>query len=89
MTAAISYDSESEIVETGDAPEVRFNAPAHTKFVKIVEADGTIRLVPFTLLDDAERAILECDGLYHEIRAGLKQFAAGERVSSDWLLDDE
>ncbi|HOB50588.1 MAG TPA: hypothetical protein PKK01_14935 [Mycobacterium sp.] len=89
MTAVISYESESEIVDTGDRAEVRLAAPAHTKFVKIVDSDGTIRLVPFALLDDAERAILENRGLYDEIRTGLKQFAAGERVSSDWLLDDE
>ncbi|MDX1870965.1 hypothetical protein SBI67_02420 [Mycolicibacterium sp. 120266] len=89
MTAAISYDSESEIVETGDAPEVRIEAPAHTKFVKIVESDGTIRLVPFALLDAAERAILEDAALYTQTRRGLAAFSAGKGVSSDWLFDDE
>lgn len=89
MTAAISYDSESEIVESGDAPEVQIGVPAHTKFVKITESDGTIRLVPFALLDDAERAILDDPELYRQTRRGLAEFAAGKRASSDWLLADE
>lgn len=89
MTAAMSYDSPSEIVETGDRAEVRIEAPAHTKFVKITEADGTIRLIPFSLLDDAERAIMEDQDLYRQTRAGLKAFQEGRGVSSDWLFEND
>ena len=90
MTAMISYESESKIVETDSESQllVAGRGP-HQKYVRIVESDGTIRLVPLDRLHESERAILENEGLYNEIRAGLKQYAAGERVSSDWLLDDE
>ena len=89
MTAAIRYDSESEIVETGDATEVVIGVPAHTKWVKITESDRTIRLVPFDLLDEAERALLSDRELYRQTRQGLADFSAGKGVSSDWLFADD
>ncbi|MDV7194033.1 hypothetical protein [Mycolicibacterium fortuitum] len=89
MTLAISYDSKSEVFETGDESAVSVTLPAHTKYVKITDSDGSVRLVPFDLLDDAERAILENDGLYEAVRTGLKEFAEGKSVSSDWLFDDD
>ena len=90
MTAAISYDSESEIVETDAESRLHLTArEPHQKFVQIHEADGTIRLVPFDVLDDAERAIMENPELYRQTRQGLADFVAGNGVSSDWLFDDE
>jgi len=78
-----------EDVSEQEAQEEGAVVPAHTKYVKITDSDGSVRLVPFNLLDDAERAILENDGLYKAVRAGLKEFAEGKSVSSDWLFDDE
>lgn len=90
MTAAISYDSESEIVEADAESRLYVAAPKpHQKFVQIHESDGTIRLVPLDHLHESERAILENDELYNATRTGLLEFAAGERVSSDWLFEDE
>jgi hypothetical protein len=90
MTTAINYDSDSEVLDSGDSLEVKIDVShRHAKFVKITEHDGTIRLVPFELLDDAERAIMENRQLYADTRAGLADFAAGRRVSSDWLFQDD
>jgi hypothetical protein len=90
MTAAISYESESEIVETDDESRLHFTAgEPHRKYVRIVETDGTIRLVPFDLLDDAERAIFEDSELYRHTRQGLADLVAGRGVSSDWLFADD
>jgi len=91
VTAAIDYESESEIVETDADSRLHLRADGpHEKYVRIVENDGrTIRLVPLELLHESERAILENRQLYDDTRRGLREFAAGERVSTDWLLEDE
>ena len=90
MSAAISYDSESEVVETDAESRIRLpDAQPHQKYVQMHESDGTIRLVPFSMLDDAERAVLENPELYRQTRQGLADFAAGKSVSSDWLFADE
>lgn len=57
--------------------------------MRIIEADDTIRLVPLDHLHESERAILENRQLYEDTRAGLREFAAGRRVSSDWLFDED
>jgi hypothetical protein len=90
MTAAISYDSESDIVETDAESRLHLLADEpHRKYVRIIEADGTIRLVPLDLLHESERAILEDPELYASVRTGLQEFTEGQRVSSDWLFDNE
>jgi hypothetical protein len=90
MTAAISYESDSEIVETDDDSRLHFSAgEPHRKYVRISERNGTIRLVPFDLLDEAERAILDNPELYRQTRQGLADFAAGLGVSSDWLFAND
>lgn len=47
------------------------------------------QLVPFALLDAAERAVLEDPDLYRQTRQGLEDFTAGNGVSSDWLFADD
>lgn len=90
VTTAISYESESDIVETDADSQLhlRANRP-YEKYVRIIDDDGTIRLVPLALLHESERAILENRQLYADTRQGLKEFAADERVSTDWLFEDE
>ncbi|MCV7316324.1 hypothetical protein H7J77_12335 [Mycolicibacillus parakoreensis] len=85
---AISYESESQIVETDSESRLTMDAP-HRKYVRIIEADGTIRLVPLDRLHESERAILENRQLYADTHKGLKEFAEGKRVSTDWLFDGE
>ena len=90
MTAAINYESESDIVETDAESRLHLLAgQPFRKYVRIVEDDGTIRLVPFDLLDEAERAILENPELHRQTRQGLTDLAAGQGVSSDWLFADD
>ncbi|MEW5813686.1 MAG: hypothetical protein AB1925_30045 [Actinomycetota bacterium] len=90
MTLAISYEAPSDIVEADARSELHLRAAGpHQKFVRIEEADGEIRLVPLDRLHESERAILESKQLYKDTRVGLREFAAGERASSDWLLDEE
>lgn len=89
MTVAINYESESEIVETDADSQLHLRGDKpHEKYVRIVEGDRTIRLVPLDLLHESERAILENRQLYEDTRRGLEEFAAGQRVSSDWLFED-
>lgn len=89
MTSAISYESESEIVESDENSLLQFVASArHRKYVKIVDSDETVRFVPLDKLHESERAILENPGLHHEIRQGLTEYAEGQSVSSDWLFDE-
>jgi hypothetical protein len=40
-------------------------------------------------LSAAERAIIENPDLQANLIAALRQYEAGERVSSDWLFDEE
>lgn len=89
MTAAISYESVSSIVETDAHAELRVSGKPNAKYVQVTESDGTIRLIPLSLLHDSERAILENPGLYNQLRRGLTEFAEGQSVSSDWLFADE
>ena len=90
MTTAIDYASESEILETGDSTVLAVDSRrTHEKFVKITEADGSIRLVPFSLLSEAEQAILLDPDLYAQTRRGLDEFVKGDSISSDWLFEDE
>jgi hypothetical protein len=90
MTMTISYDADSEIVETDDDSRLQINpGQPHRKYVRIIEEDGTIRLVPYELLDGAERAIMEDRELHRQTRQGLSDFAAGEGVSSDWLFAND
>ncbi|MCV7049762.1 hypothetical protein H7H82_03935 [Mycobacterium heidelbergense] len=90
MAAVISYESESEIVESDSDSRLHLTArEPHQKYVRIVEENGTIRLVPLDQLHESERAILLNPQLYADTRAGLQEFSRGERVSSDWLLSDE
>ena len=90
MTLAINYEAPSDIVEADADSNLHLDAgQPHRKYVRIVVDDGEIRLVPLDRLHESERAILEDDQLYKATRAGLKEFAAGERRSSDWLFDEE
>jgi hypothetical protein len=90
MTVAINYESESDIVETDADSQLHLRADRpHEKYVRIAEVDGSIRLVPLDLLHESERAILESRQLYQDTRRGLEEFAAGQRVSTDWLSEDE
>lgn len=90
MTAAISYESESDIVETDADSNLHLRAGSpYQKYVRIIEDDETIRLVPLALLHESERAILENQQLYDDTRQGLNEFAAGESVSTDWLFEGE
>ena len=90
MTTAISYESQSEIVEADADSQLHLSAGGpHRKYVQIIEENGTIRLVPLDNLHESERAILEDTQLYRDTRAGLLEYSNGERVSSDWLFDDE
>lgn len=90
MTTAISYESESKIIEADGASQLLVGADQpHRRFVKIIEADGVIRLVPLDLLHESERAILENEELYSQTRQGLEDFKAGKSVSSDWLFADD
>ncbi|MFT3714454.1 MAG: hypothetical protein QM774_00495 [Gordonia sp. (in: high G+C Gram-positive bacteria)] len=88
MSAAIEYESESTVVTTDAESRLQLDEP-DTDYVKIVETDGTIRLIPVALLHESERAILEDEDLYAQTKLGLGAFEAGERVSSDWLFDKE
>ncbi|MBR7191909.1 hypothetical protein [Gordonia sp. SCSIO 19800] len=90
MTAAISYESDSSIIESDDDARLHVDADGgpRRKYVRIHEADGTIRLVPLDHLHESERAILENPSLYQSVRMGLKEAASGQRVSSDWLFED-
>lgn len=88
-TVSIGYECEPEIVETDADSRVQLHPETpHRKYVRIYEADGTVRLVPLDRLHESERPVLEDRELYDATRAGLMEFAAGERVSSDWLLND-
>lgn len=90
MTTAISYESESEIVETDANSQLHLRAERpYEKYVRIVEHDGTIRLVPLARLHESERAVLENRQLYGDTRRGLQEFAEGKRVSTDWLFDND
>lgn len=90
MTAAISYESASEIVEADEHSNLHMSAgQPHTRFVRIEEPDGTIRLIPLSLLHESEQAILENEDLYNSTRAGLAEYAEGRRVSSDLLFADD
>ena len=90
MTLAISYESHSSIIEADEHSELRMTAHhPHSRFVRIEEPDGTIRLVPFELLDEAERAIMENHDLYVQTRRGLDQLVEGKYESSDWLFTEE
>lgn len=88
MTTAIGYEEASTIVETDDSSRLQLSTPA-VRYVKVEEADGTIRLIPLSALHESERAILENTELYRETRQGLEDFVNGRGVSSDWLFDDE
>ena len=88
MTAAISYEEESAIVTTDSDSRLQLASP-ETQYVKVVEADGTIRLIPLGSLHESERAILEDRDLHDQTRKGLDDFVAGRGASSDWLFEDE
>ncbi|MGB3352693.1 MAG: hypothetical protein WBB00_07955 [Mycobacterium sp.] len=88
MTAML--DAEHVFVESDDAAQVRFEAPhPHIRFVKIVDKNGVIHLIPWDHLDDAEKAIMTNKELYKDTIEGLRAFERGEGVSSDWLFDDD
>jgi hypothetical protein len=57
--------------------------------VKVVDADGSIHLLPWESLDDAEKAMLRDARLRGETLDALKEFQRGEGVSSDWVFDSE
>lgn len=87
---AIDYDAESSIVTADDDANVQVagRSPGE-RYVEVHDPDGTIRLIPFTNLDPAERELLTNRALYEQTRAGLTSFQAGQSVSSDWLFDGE
>ncbi|SPM38561.1 hypothetical protein MNAB215_738 [Mycobacterium numidiamassiliense] len=58
-------------------------------FVKVVDADGSIHLLPWETLDDAEKAMLRDARLREETLEALDAFQSGEGVSSDWLFDSD
>ncbi|UEA22796.1 hypothetical protein LK464_15030 [Mycobacteroides abscessus subsp. abscessus] len=90
MTTAIRYESESSIVSADGHAELRLHTAApNAKYVKVIEPEGTIRLVPLALLHESERALLEDPELYRQTRQALAEYAAGERVSSDFLFADD
>ncbi|RIS84050.1 hypothetical protein [Mycobacteroides abscessus] len=89
MTTAIRYESESSIVSADGHAELRLHTSPNAKYVKVIEPEGTIRLVPLALLHESERALLEDAELYRQTRQALAEYAAGERVSSDFLFADD
>jgi hypothetical protein len=58
-------------------------------YIKVVDADGSIHLLPWESLDDAEKAMLSDPRLREETLEALSAFQRGEGVSSDWLFDSE
>ncbi|MEJ9078598.1 hypothetical protein WKY82_09275 [Gordonia malaquae] len=88
MTTAIRYEENSTIVRTDDASRLTLSEP-NFQYVKVEDADGTIRLIPWSALHESERAILEDPDLYDQTHRGLENFMHGRGVSSDWLFDDD
>lgn len=90
VTTVIDYESESDIVETDANSQLHLRAErSYEKYARIIEHDGTIRLVPLARLHESERAVLENRQLYEDTRRGLEEFAAGKCVSTDWLFDED
>jgi hypothetical protein len=93
MSVALDLEKNSEPpmrLEADKDAEVHVAASRPgAQFVKVVDADGSIHLIPWEVLDDAEKAILSHPKLRHDTIEGLKAFQRGEGVSSDWLFDTE
>ncbi|MGO8962142.1 hypothetical protein [Mycobacterium sp.] len=92
MTVVVDRDGHGEPTRIAADEDAQFRVPAPgpgAVFVKVVDADGSIHLLPWDALDDAEKAILSDPQLRRDTLDGLDAFARGEGVSSDWLFDSD
>ncbi len=93
MTVALDQGDYGEPpirLEADQSAEFHVRAPhAGAVFVKVVDADGSIHLLPWESLDDAEKAMLRDARLRGETLEALNAFQRGEGVSSDWLFDSD
>ncbi|MGW5338714.1 hypothetical protein NXT08_07975 [Rhodococcus pyridinivorans] len=88
--SAIAYEDASTIIESDDRSELHVaSQEPHERYVKTVDSEGVIKLIPISLLHESERVLLEDRELYEQTRRGLEDFVAGKGVSSDWLFADE
>lgn len=93
MTVALDrgdYGEPPLRLEADQSAEFHVRAPhPGAVFVKVVDADGSIHLLPWETLDDAEKAMLSDPRLRQETLDGLNAFQRGDGVSSDWLFDSD
>lgn len=92
MTVLLDRDEHGEPTQIAADEAAQFHVPAPEPgavYIKVVDADGSIHLLPWDALDDAEKAMLTDTQLRKDTLEALDAFKRGEAISSDWLFADE